>query len=289
MKKACVCLPLAPHTDHGLQGSRLPSSIHPARPTLRLIPDSGQDTPASTQPPPPPSPLKWTCGGLYLLRLRLLCPNFPLYTQIICDWVMQTEGSSKCMWTSLMAPVSWSWNRTFGSGMAAVKICTVAIRQRGLHRSAGVFPQLRSYCYRSHTYSWWIYIIPFCWIWNELPRLIHKLKHITILGPWEFFFSFLSFFFLQSVKISLRWIFEMEFCLALLLTLCRLTGDSSIKANIGHASYSNVKFKSFFVSNSRLKSKLITLFRQVFVHLMISSNLDPVHSHLTKNLNVSPN
>lgn len=160
------------HTQTGLRGSRLPSSIHPAWPTPRLTPDSGQDTPASTQPP---TPLKWTCGGLFLQRLGLPCPNFPLYTQIICAWVMQTEGSSKCMWTPLMAPASWSWNGTLGSGTAAVKISAVAIRQRDYTGLRGLFHNSRVITTGViHTYD--EYIIPFCWIWSEQPLLIHNIN-----------------------------------------------------------------------------------------------------------------
>lgn len=131
--KACVRRATDAHaqtpwyTTHrlGPQGSRLPSSIHPGLPTPILSPDKTHLLPLSGDPA-----LMWTCGGLLLQRLGPRCPNFPLYTQIICAWVMQTEGSSKCMWTRLMASANWSWNRALGSGMAAVQICTVAIHQR---------------------------------------------------------------------------------------------------------------------------------------------------------------
>lgn len=120
------------HPQTSLRGSRLPSSIQPGPPcawlrTRHTCFHSGAAT------------LKWTCGGPCAQCLRLLCPNFPLYTQIICAWVMQTEGSSKCMWTPLMAPANWSWNRAVGSGMAAVKICTAAIRQRDYRGLRGLF------------------------------------------------------------------------------------------------------------------------------------------------------
>lgn len=129
--------PLLHHTQPGLQGSHPPSSAQPGPPCawLRTRPTCFHSGAA---------PLKWTCGGFFRQRLGLLCPNFPLYTQIICAWVMQTEGWSKCMWMPLMAPANWSWNRAVGSRMAAVKICTVAIRQRdytglqGLFRDSGV-------------------------------------------------------------------------------------------------------------------------------------------------------
>lgn len=127
------------HSPAGVPPSFLPSSIHPFSPA-QLAPDSGRDTPASTQPQPF---LKWTCGGLFLQRLRLLCPNFPLYTQIICAWVMQTEGSAKCMWTPLMAPTNWSWKRTLGSWTAVVQICTVAIHQRDYAGLQGLFHDSR--------------------------------------------------------------------------------------------------------------------------------------------------
>lgn len=98
------------YTTHRLacRGSRLPSSIQPGPPCAWLRTRHTCFHSAA-------APLKSTCGGLFLQRLGLLCPNFPLYTQIICAWVMQTEGSSKCMWTPLMAPANWSWNRVVGS------------------------------------------------------------------------------------------------------------------------------------------------------------------------------
>lgn len=38
-----------------------------------------------------------------------------------------------------MAPAKWSWNRAVGSEMAAVMICTVAIRQRDYMSLQGFF------------------------------------------------------------------------------------------------------------------------------------------------------
>ncbi len=38
-----------------------------------------------------------------------------------------------------MAPANWSWNRAVGSGKAAVKIYTVAIRQRDYTGLQGLF------------------------------------------------------------------------------------------------------------------------------------------------------
>lgn len=56
----------------------------------------------------------------------------------------------------LMAPANWSWNRAVGSGMAAVKICTVAIHQRD-------YTGLEGFLHNSgvigiHTYN--VYISP---------------------------------------------------------------------------------------------------------------------------------
>lgn len=124
--------PFFHHTQTGLQGSRPPSSIQPGPPCARLWTRHTCFHSAAAA-------LKSTCGGLFLQRPGLRCPNFPLYTQIICAWVMQTEGSSKCMWTPLMAPSNWSWNWAVGSGMAAVKICTIAISQRDYTGLQGLF------------------------------------------------------------------------------------------------------------------------------------------------------
>ncbi len=38
-----------------------------------------------------------------------------------------------------MASANWSWSRAVGSGMAAVKICTAAIRQRDYRGLQGLF------------------------------------------------------------------------------------------------------------------------------------------------------
>lgn len=124
--------PVTPHTALACRDLHLPSSIQPSPPCawLRTRHTCFHSAAAS---------LKWTCGGLILQCLRPLCPNFPLYTQIICAWVTQTEGSSKCMWTPLMAPANWSWNRPAGSEIGAVKICTVAIRQKDYTGPPGFF------------------------------------------------------------------------------------------------------------------------------------------------------
>lgn len=187
------------------------------------------------------APLKSTCGRLCAQRPGQRCPNFPLYTQIICAWLIQTQGSSKCMWTPLMAPANWFWKEAVGCGMAAVKICTVAIRQKDYTRLQGLFHKSRviglgAVC----TYDIYIYIISYCWIWNELPPLIHKLN-MKLFQSLE-----RSGYCLQSVPILwdeyLRWGTVQK---GKAIDLCRLTWGRRTTVNIDYISDSNWNVEPF--------------------------------------------
>lgn len=156
---------------------------------------------------------------------------------------MQTEGSSKCMWTPLMGPADWTWNGVAQCGDACSSDLHRGNSSKGLHTSAGAFPQLQTIAMGIvHTYDVYIqYIILFRWIWKELPLLIHKLNMKL--------FQLLERFFCNQWRFPWM-IFGDGFllCLALLLTLCRITWGSGSTTNMGHVIYSNWYLNHLYVN-----------------------------------------
>lgn len=77
-----------------------------------------------------------------------------------------------------MGLADWTWNGAARCGDACSSDLHRSYSSKGLHTSAGAVPQLQTIAMGIvHTYDVYIqYIIPFRWIWKELPLLIHKLN-----------------------------------------------------------------------------------------------------------------